>query len=266
MLITAETLAAIAGRPVNDNMRSMVSGLRLAGNSAGLNRPARLTHYLGQTSHESMGWHYDREVWGPTAAQKRYEGRKDLGNTQPGDGSRFRGRGGVQITGRANYAAFTKWARARSEAAPDFVSDPDAVNRDPWEGLGPIWYWDDGNPTGKSLNVYADANNAEMVTRRINGGLNGYDDRLAKYTRAALVLLGYGPTEVRRFQQDAGFTGKDVDGLAGPATRAALHRALTASPLVRLTDEMLVAEEPADARAALIAIRNIINEYLEKSA
>ena len=69
------------------------------------------------------------------------------------------------------------------------------MNTDPWEGLGPIWYWDSGNPTGESLNVYADEANHEMVTRRINGGLNGYADRLARYTRAALVLLGFGLLE-----------------------------------------------------------------------
>ena len=55
--------------------------------------PVRVAAFLAQVGHESGGFKYTREIWGPTAAQKRYEGRKDLGNTQPGDGSKYRGRG-----------------------------------------------------------------------------------------------------------------------------------------------------------------------------
>lgn len=266
MLITSETLAAIAVRPINDNMQSMVLGLQMAGVGAGLNRPHRLAHFLAQTAHESMGWHYDREVWGPTAAQARYEGRRDLGNVQQGDGYRFRGRSGGQITGRTNYAAFTAWARRMDASAPDFTANPDAVNTDPWEGLGPIWYWDDGNPTGESLNAYADANNAEMITRRINGGLNGYADRLHRYTRAALVLLGYPPDAVLLFQGAARFTGKDLDGLSGPKTRAALHAALTAAPLVRFTEDQPPALPPvATSDEVLAAIYGILKPYMERT-
>ena len=230
MRLTAEHLSAIAGAGVNDNMRSTVAGLAKAGVGAGLEKPHRLAHYLGQLAHESGGWRYDREIWGPTAAQKRYEGRADLGNTQPGDGSRFRGRGPVQITGRANYRSFTAWARRMDPKAPDFEVTPDAVNTDPWEGLGPIWYWSSGNPTRSSLNSYADANDLTTITRRINGGTNGLADRQAKYVRAALVLAGYGATEIRRFQLEAGLTG---DGIAGPRTLAALHQWLKGLPPVQ---------------------------------
>ena len=226
-MLSATTLAAVSGRPPNDNMRSICAGLDEAGRDAGLDRPHRLAHYLAQLGHESAGFHYDREIWGATAAQKRYEGRADLGNTHPGDGERFKGRTGGQITGRATYQAFTRWARRVDHTAPDFVRDPDAINTDPWEGLGPIWYWQVGNPTGQALSRYADANDAEMMTRRWNGGLNGYSDRLDWYTRAALVLLGRGPDDVRNFQQAAGL---EVDGISGPRTRAALHGALAALP------------------------------------
>lgn len=232
MQLTADHLSAIAGAGVNDNMRSTVAGLAKAGVGAGLEKPHRLAHYLGQLAHESGGWRYDREIWGPTAAQKRYEGRADLGNTQPGDGSRFRGRGPVQITGRANYRSFTAWARKLDPKAPDFEVTPDAVNTDPWEGLGPIWYWSSGNPTRASLNSYADANDLTTITRRINGGTNGLADRQAKYVRAALVLAGYGATEIRRFQVDAGL---NADGVAGPKTMAALHQRLKGLPPVRFS-------------------------------
>lgn len=214
------TLAQLA------NASSVVTALAKDGRAVGLYQPHRVAHYLAQILHESGAFTYDREIWGPTPAQKRYEGRTDLGNVQKGDGSRYRGRGPIQITGRRNYRAFGKWAKAIDPKAPNFEQHPEAVVTDPWEGLGPIWYWDAGNPDGKSLNRYADDNNIEMITRRVNGGLNGYADRLRWYVRAALVLLGYGPAEIKRFQQehpDAGL----ADGVAGEKTRMALHRALS---------------------------------------
>ena len=224
MQITEQTLALIAGTGANDNMRSTVEGLKRGGVGAGLERPHRLAMYLGQLSHESAGWRHDREIWGPTAAQKRYEGRADLGNTQPGDGSRFRGRGPIQITGRANYAEFTAWARKMDRKAPDFTVTPDAVNTDPWEGLGPIWYWDTRN-----INTMADRGDYETVTRRINGGLNGYADRQQRYARAALVLMGRKAADVRGYQMAVGLT---PDGIAGPVTLASMHKALLSMPPV----------------------------------
>ena len=206
------------------NAMSVVTALDGWGRRAGLDQPHRLAHYLCQLGHESMDYQYDREVWGPTPAQKRYEGRRDLGNVKKGDGKRFSGRGPIQLTGRANYRAFTKWARRSIDGdAPDFEEEPEKLNADPWEGLAAVWYWTEGNPTGQSLNRLADRNDIEMVTRRINGGLNGFADRQRRYARIALVIAGYGPADVRPFQRDAGLT---VDGIAGPITRGALHRRL----------------------------------------
>ena len=65
----------------------------------------RVAAFIAQIGHESGQLVYAREIWGPTPAQAKYEGRKDLGNTVPGDGFKYRGRGLIQITGRANYAA-----------------------------------------------------------------------------------------------------------------------------------------------------------------
>lgn len=237
MLVIHRTLATITGAPLNANAVSMLTGLDLRGAAAGLDRPHRLAHYLAQLLHESATFRYDRELWGPTPAQRGYEGRADLGNTQTGDGFRFRGRGPMQITGRANYAAFTRWVQAFRVTAPDFEADPDAILTDPWEGLGPIWFWET-----RKLNKYADVGDIEMITRRINGGLNGYQDRQHWYVRAALSLLGRDPGDIVAFQRAAGLT---ADGVAGPRTRAALHGALLRLPSL---------SAPAPAENPLIAL------------
>lgn len=216
-----------------------------------LDLPHRQAHFLAQLFHENGDFRYDREARNKdgslTPAQKRYEGRADLGNTQPGDGERFMGRTAIQITGRSNYRQFTKWVRKIDPKAPDFEQNPELVNTDPWEGLGPIWYW-----STRKLNDYADANDIEMITRKINGGVNGFDDRIEFYTRVGLVLAGYGPSDVRQFQgaaQSRGLlpAGEDqLDGDPGPKTRAAIHRwlALKASAEIIADPEITVTASP----------------------
>lgn len=225
---TLEIIARAAKRAPNPaNARSVVVALDRHGRQFGLDQPHRLAQYLAQLMHESAEFRYDREIWGPTPAQKRYDTRADLGNTpeRDGDGELYKGRAGIQITGRANYRAFTDWCRRRKLNPPDFVADPDKVNTDPWEGLAPLWYWDSGNPTGKSLNRYADQGDVENITLKINGGRNGLSDRLDYVTRVSLVMLGHGPKDIGAFQAKAGLV---VDGADGPKTRAALHQALVA--------------------------------------
>lgn len=225
MQLSLEQVRKIARAPLSAkavaNARSVLAALEAHGAAFGLDQPHRLAQFLPQIMHESGEFRFDREVWGPTPAQKRYEGRADLGNTEPGDGRKFAGHTGMQITGRANTKAFRDWCQANIDPqAPDFLRFPELMNTDPWEGLGPIWFW-----STRKLNGYADQGDVENITRTINGGLNGYDDRLALLERTSLVLLGYEPDAIRRFQQDASLV---VDGLAGPKTRAALHGRLLA--------------------------------------
>lgn len=261
MQITPEILARITGKKINDNMRSVCAGLDTWGKAAGLDRPHRLAQYLAQLLHESGAFRYDGELWGPTPAQKRYDNRTDLGNTPEtdGDGEKYKGRGPIQITGKANYTAFRDWCRAQGLNPPDFVEHPELVNTDPWEGIGPLWYWQT-----RKLNQFADTNDIEMITRRINGGVNGLADRIEWYTKAGLVLAGYSPDAVAAFQADAQKAGRlpagpdQIDGVAGPKTRSALHltlasasapsktAAVTAAPVVEEI-ETQVAVTPAGA-------------------
>lgn len=233
-MITANQVRRAAKIKVNeDNLNSVLVSLGEYGDSVGLSLPHRAVPFFAQLMHESGSFKWDREIWGPTKAQERYDVRADLGNTpaRDGDGKKFMGRTTGQITGRGNYVRFRNWCRDRGYSPPDFEKYPEKLNTDPWEGLGPIWYWDAGNPDGRSLNRYADRNDQEMITRRWNGGLNGYEDRLDYYTRLGLVVLGFGPAEIRAFQLKAKSSGKykgEVDGLDGPQTRAAIHLSLSA--------------------------------------
>lgn len=254
MQITEEKIRRICvGRPDPSNMRSFLLGLRDYGHIAGLDLPHRQVPYLAQLLHESAEFRYDREVWGPTPAQERYDTRTDLGNTaaRDGDGFLFRGRTPIQITGRHNTVEFRDWCRENIDpSCPDFERHPDLMNTDPWEGLGPIWYW-----ATRRLNRWADQGDQETVTRRINGGLNGYRDRLRYYSRASLVFLGYGPEDVKKFQAEHPETG-EPDGIAGPKTRAAYHTALT-----RLTPSEA---RPTVHRAPVAETQPVVPKPLDK--
>jgi len=206
-----------------------------------LNEPAVLAQFLAQVEHESGGYRYVREIWGPTPAQKKYEGRKDLGNTQPGDGKRFMGRDVLQVTGRANYRALTEWVRKEFGAGPDFEACPELLASHEWLGIGAIWYFLDAR---KDLLRLCRAGDIEMVTRRVNGGLNGYADRLKRYDAIALEMLGH--KTVKAFQLA---TGLAPDGVSGPKTRAMMHECLS-HPMTALTITPKSSAAPAPAKPA----------------
>lgn len=150
----------------------------------GIDTPVRLAAFLAQIGHESGSLRYVREIWGPTPAQLRYEGRTDLGNTEPGDGSRYRGHGLIQTTGRGNHRAVTARLRARGiDYCPDFEAEPERLEEPCWAALSAADYWD-----WRGLNALADAGRFELITRRINGGLNGQADRLVRWERARQAL------------------------------------------------------------------------------
>lgn len=142
-----------------------------------INSNQRMAAFLAQVGHESGGLHWLTELWGPTAAQERYEGRADLGNTQPGDGFKYRGRGLIQITGRDNYA------KVSDALATDFLGDPDQLAQPEYAVRSAMWFWQ-----SHGLNELADAGQFEKITRIINGGLNGEEERLVLWDSAREAL------------------------------------------------------------------------------
>lgn len=146
-----------------------------------INNLRRTSAFIAQLAHESGEFNFMEEIWGPTPAQKRYEPPSDLartlGNTQPGDGKRFKGRGPIQLTGRANYQKFGDLLGVDLVGQPELAAAPELAFKT--AGL----YW-----KRKGLNELADADNFTEITRRINGGQNGAAERVRFYERAKLVL------------------------------------------------------------------------------
>ena len=152
--------------------------LSAAAEKWGIDTPLRLAGFISQVAHESGRLVYVSEIWGPTPTQARYEGRADLGNTRPGDGSRFRGRGLIQITGRANYRKAAEALGIDCEMRPELLALPEHA------ASSAAWYW-----ATHGLNVLADVRDIAGMTKKINGGLNGLADRQALY-RSACTAFG----------------------------------------------------------------------------
>ena len=124
----------------------------------------RLAHFLAQLIHESGSFRYMEEL----ASGQAYEGRANLGNTEPGDGVRYKGRGPIQITGRANYRRYGRKIGIDIERHPVIAAIPSI-------GLHlALEYW-----KTNGLNTLADADNVNGITKLINGGFNGLEDRKA---------------------------------------------------------------------------------------
>ncbi len=138
-----------------------------------LTTPQRFAHFIAQVAHESGGFQWMEEI----ASGAAYEGRVDLGNTQKGDGVMYKGRGPIQITGRANYRAYGQALGIDLERHPHIASTP---------SIGLLIgckYWAD-----KDLNTLADADDIKTITRKINGGLNGFDDRCKRLDMIKMMM------------------------------------------------------------------------------
>lgn len=162
----------------------------------------RIAMWLAQVGHESGSFVYTEEI----ASGAAYEGRSDLGNTQPGDGVRFKGRSWIQITGRSNYGLFSQWAfKQRLVPTPTYFVDHSTELADlKWAGVGAAWYW---TVARSDINALSDRQDLETVTRRINGGTNGLADRRDRYNRA--LLQGDALLQLLNQEEDDMFTDDD---------------------------------------------------------
>ncbi len=145
-----------------------------------IDNPLRKAAFLAQLAHESGELKYMEEI----ASGEAYEGRKSLGNTEPGDGKRFKGRGPIQLTGRANYRKAGEALGLDLENNPERVADPEVGC------LVAGWFWET-----RGLNALADAGDFKQITKRVNGGYNGLAKREAFYDQAKIVL---GVTKVEK--------------------------------------------------------------------
>jgi len=176
--------------------------------SHGINTPDRIASFLAQCGHESGGWtkfeenlnygapgllsifkkYFPNETVANQYARKPemianrvYAGRMGNGVPESGDGWKYRGRGPIQITGKSNITAFAK------KLVPDWqkvIDNPALISSDKNISLlSAIWFWDTNN-----LNKYADAKDIKGMTRVINGGYNGLDERIKLYNEAIHLL------------------------------------------------------------------------------
>ncbi len=146
-------------------------------NTNQINTTLRQAHFLAQLGHESGSLRFTSELVNGAA----YEGRIDLGNTQPGDGPRFKGRGLIQITGRTNY---TNYGNDRGQ---DYITglNPNLLATDPDIAADCSgWFW-----ATRHLNELADKDDLLTITKRINGGTNGLDDRARRLKLAKCLLI-----------------------------------------------------------------------------
>jgi putative chitinase len=166
------SLKRVAPNLTTRQAQTLARDLGQAMHDFGITTRRRAAMFIAQLCHESLQFHYREEL----ASGAAYEGRRDLGNTHPGDGRRFKGRTYIQITGRANYAAVSRALHT------DFIGHPAKLAEQRYACLGAAWWW-----KTHGCNELADSGDFLAVTRRINGGTNGLADRQAYYRRARLV-------------------------------------------------------------------------------
>lgn len=144
-----------------------------------INTPARWAQYLAQIAHESAEMRYTKEL-ASGAAYDTGKLAQRLGNTPQadGDGQRYKGRGLIQLTGRANYEEYKKYCGF------DVVKDPNLLAKPVGAIRSSMWFW-----RLKGLNILADKGDFTLITKRINGGYNGIDER-RKYLLRAIKVLG----------------------------------------------------------------------------
>ncbi len=202
--LTAQSLERILGGGSDERVEAYLDAINECFDKYEINTPLRMAHFLSQVCHESnnfraikenlnysaaalqavFGKYFDADSAQEYARQPEkianrvYANRMDNGDEASGDGWRYRGRGLIQLTGKHNYTSF-------SEAyGVDVVASPEEVAEDPKLCVAAAgWYW-----TSRNINKAADADDVEKVTRLINGGLHGLEDRTEKLEKIKTIL------------------------------------------------------------------------------
>lgn len=153
----------------------------------GITDPNEIKMFLAQCAHETQFYKWLKEL-GNDDYFKKYNGRKDLGNTQPGDGPRFKGRGYIQLTGRYNYEAFAK------ASGLDVINNPDMISNDASIAAEASAFW--WTKIRPQVRKYAQRGDVKGTTKMVNGGFNGLDDRVKKYQHYLAKFGSKSPAEM----------------------------------------------------------------------
>lgn len=182
--LTTETLSQAMGSTLDlDRYAELLPAVKDALVQCDCTTLNRISMWLAQVGHESGGLRWMEEI----ADGSAYEGRVDLGNIKPGDGRKYKGRGPIQVTGRANYSSLSAWAFGRGlvPTVTYFTDNPDELSSDTYGFIGVVWYW----TVARNMNSYADAGDIVGATRAVNGGLHGLDDRTSRWNRC--LAMGF---------------------------------------------------------------------------
>jgi predicted chitinase len=209
----ADTLLRAMGGSVSfDRYCTLLPAVSQALQACQCNTVDRVAMWMAQVGEESGGLQWMEEI----ADGSEYEGRADLGNTHPGDGPRFKGRGPIQVTGRHNYTELSTWAFGCGlvPTATFFIDQPDQLASDRYGFIGVVWYW----TVARNMNSYADAADIVGATVAVNGGTHGIDDRTNRWNRCramgpALLTIETGVITMADAQEIENATaGVDVNG------------------------------------------------------
>jgi putative chitinase len=176
MSITSSQLGKIAINLKEPKLSMWTEKINLAMEKFHISTLADQAAFIAQTMHESGECRYTKEL----ASGQAYEGRRDLGNVNPGDGIKYKGRGLIQITGRSNYKKIS------DACGTDFINHPELLETPDWAAMSAAWFWSENK-----LSDLANLNTDDAflkITKRINGGTNGLDDRRKYWIRAKEVL------------------------------------------------------------------------------
>ncbi len=168
MILKASVLKKVCPYADLAKLEALIPYLNQYMNFYQINSPQRVWHFIAQAAHETMSFNTLKEL----ASGSEYEGRKDLGNTEHGDGVKYKGRGIFQTTGRFNYekTSLNLFKDKRLIDKPELLEQPE------WAVLSACFFWD-----SRKLNCLADQNNIRNITFKINGGLNGFNERKLFY-------------------------------------------------------------------------------------